>query len=207
VETFLAPSSEVIKMRKSRSNPEFDSFLDLLSSINLPESFGTKLDTIVRHIIHLKTLDPLVKVLIFSQWEQVLELLTKSLDLNHVSWIRMENNHRMHKGKAVVEFQNDANLTAFLLNSKSQSSGLTLVAASHVFIVEPILSGLDQQAINRVHRIGQTKPTFVWRYIIYDTVEERIWEMLESNVEKNHSWLENEEEERGDEILRRTIGL
>lgn len=165
------------------------------------------MDTIVRHIIHLKTLDPLVKVLIFSQWEQVLELLTKSLDLNHISWIRMEHNHKMHKGKAVVEFQNNATLTAFLLNSKSQSSGLTLVAASHVFIVEPILSGLDQQAINRVHRIGQTKPTFVWRYIINDTVEERIWEMLESNVEKNHSWLENEAEERGDEVLRRTIGL
>jgi SNF2 family DNA or RNA helicase len=119
----------------------------------------------------------------------------------------MEHNHKMHKGKAVVEFQNNATLTAFLLNSKSQSSGLTLVAASHVFIVEPILSGLDQQAINRVHRIGQTKPTFVWRYIINDTVEERIWEMLESNVEKNHSWLENEAEERGDEVLRRTIGL
>lgn len=105
------------------------------------------MDTIVRHIIHLKATDPYVKVLLFSQWEQVLELMTKSLDLNKITWIRIEDSRRkkMHKGKAVVEFQNNSNITVFLLNSKSQSSGLTLVAASHVFIIEPILSGMDQQ--------------------------------------------------------------
>lgn len=119
----------------------------------------------------------------------------------------MEHNYRMHKGKAVVEFSNDPTLTAFLLNSRSQSSGLTLVAASHVFIVEPILSGLDQQAINRIHRIGQTKQTYVWRYIMSDTVEERLFDILETNQDKNLSWLENEGDERGDEILRGAIGI
>ena len=155
--TFLASKFQDKKQPRKKRCTEFDSLLKDLSAINLSESFGTKLDTIVKHIIHLKSIDPLVKVLIFSQWEQVLEIMTKSLDLNRIPWIRIEHSSkkRMHKGKSVVEFQNNPNISAFLLNSKSQSSGLTLVAASHVFIIEPILSGLDKQGIIKIPKMKQ----------------------------------------------------
>ena len=62
-----------------------------------------------------------------------------------------------------------------LLNVKSGAEGLTLVEATHVFMVEPLLHcGMDAQAINRVHRIGQTSKTYVHRYIIDDTIEVKI---------------------------------
>jgi E3 ubiquitin-protein ligase SHPRH len=62
-----------------------------------------------------------------------------------------------------------------MLNAASQSSGLTLVAATHVLLVEPSLNpASEQQAIHRVHRIGQTRPTTVHRFYIADTVEEGI---------------------------------
>mmetsp|Transcript_14989 Transcript_14989/g.36563 ORF Transcript_14989/g.36563 Transcript_14989/m.36563 type:complete len:106 (+) Transcript_14989:918-1235(+) len=52
---------------------------------------------------------------------------------------------------------------------------MTLVEATHVFMIEPLLHcGLDSQAINRVHRIGQTAKTYVHRYIIKNTIEEKI---------------------------------
>ena len=216
------------RVRNNKSS-EFDSFLKTLSSISLTESFGTKIDTIVRHILYLKSSDPLVKVLVFSQWEQVLEIITKSMDIHKISWLRIEHSSRkkIKKGKEVIEFQNNPDITCFLLNSKSQSSGLTLIAASHIFIVEPILSGLDQQgiyisghlllAINRIHRIGQTKETFVWRYVICDTIEERLLGFLGSSSgislslieeQRNSSNLKVFRDEKSDEeILMKVIGL
>lgn len=96
------------------------------------------------------------------------------------------------QGLAVSAFSENDNISCFLLHAKSQSAGLSLVQATHVFLLEPMIhKGLEDQAIGRIHRIGrnesgtemanffiiitisgQTKPTFVWRYIIQGTVEE-----------------------------------
>jgi len=69
---------------------------------------------------------------------------------------------------------------------KNGAEGLTLVEANHAFMLEPILNhSIDAQAINRIHRIGQTSKTFVHRYIIADTVEEKI-DMMRMEREANH---------------------
>lgn len=63
----------------------------------------------------------------------------------------------------------------FLLHAKAQASGLTLVEASNVFLCEPLVNtGLELQAIARVHRIGQQRETRVWLYIIANSVEESV---------------------------------
>lgn len=60
------------------------------------------------------------------------------------------------------------------------AEGLDLIVASHIFLLEPLLSpALEEQAINRIDRIGQTKPTFIYRYVIKDTVEEKIYNSRE----------------------------
>ena len=69
-------------------------------------------------------------------------------------------------------------MQAFLLHARAQSSGLNLVKATHVILAEPLLNtALELQAIARVHRIGQHRPTTVWQYLINDTVEEHIYEL------------------------------
>jgi E3 ubiquitin-protein ligase SHPRH len=160
-------------------------FVNNLKKIELVQSYGTKIDMIVRHIKFLLANDPTVKVLCFSQWDDVLKILGQALRQQDIGWISLEGkgwdpiNSKpfgiQKKGQSVSKFINSPSVSCFMLHAKSHSAGLTLVAATHVFLIEPFLyKGYEQQALARVHRIGQTKPTFVWRFLISDTVEEAL---------------------------------
>lgn len=64
------------------------------------------------------------------------------------------------------------------MDAKSNSSGLTLVNATHVFLCEPLINtAIELQAVARVHRIGQHQPTTVWVYVVEDTVEKSIYDI------------------------------
>jgi len=66
----------------------------------------------------------------------------------------------------------------FLLHAKAHSSGLNLVIATHVCLCEPLINtAIELQAIARVHRIGQYRPTTVWMYLVSGTVEESIYDI------------------------------
>lgn len=94
-------------------------------------------------------------------------------------------------------FQNpDLNVTCLLLPLRYGSKGLNLIEATHVFLVEPILNpGEELQAVGRVHRIGQTKPTFVHRFIVRNTIEDTIHKTIASDEtgkwKKNQITIEN----------------
>lgn len=80
--------------------------------------------------------------------------------------------------KALEQFQNDPPTTVFLLSVRAGAVGLTLTAATHVFLLEPCLNvALELQAVNRVHRIGQTKEVHVKYLVMKDSVEERIMDL------------------------------
>ncbi|KAJ3270895.1 hypothetical protein HDV01_007366 [Terramyces sp. JEL0728] len=163
-----------------------DQLLEKNQQIPIKGSNGVKFDSILKHIIMLIREDPLVKIICFSQWREVLDIFANMLLQNEIGHISLEgkgwdpvngkkSNFMKRKGNSVIEFQTNPNVSVFMLNAKSQSSGLTLVSATHIFLIEPVLQkGVIQQAINRVHRIGQEKETFVWQYIIQNTVEETV---------------------------------
>ena len=84
------------------------------------------------------------------------------------------------KEKAIQSFQNDDTCRVFLISLKAGGVGLNLTAADYVYIVDPWWNpAVEQQAIDRTHRIGQTKNIFAYRMICKDTVEDKILKLQE----------------------------
>jgi E3 ubiquitin-protein ligase SHPRH len=135
-------------------------------------SFGSKVDMLMRHIIWLRDHDYAAKSIIFSQYRDFLDVLRRAFTAHNISYAAFEDKNGIQKFKAT------AGIECFLLHAKAHSAGLNLVCANHVFLCEPLLAtAVELQAIARVHRIGQHRPTTVWMYIIGGTVEESIYEM------------------------------
>eukprot|EP00850_Spirogloea_muscicola_P012812 SM000084S23148 [mRNA] locus=s84:552074:559947:+ [translate_table: standard] len=148
-------------------------------------SYGTKLEAVVRRVKWLLATDPGAKVLIFSTWHEVLDVVQHALQANTISLARVKGRrdldlaiqHFQGKGGNKVAKDNGSGdcASCLLLQVQQGANGLNLVEAQHVLLVEPLLNpAAEAQAVNRVHRIGQSRPTFVHRFIIGDTVEERI---------------------------------
>lgn len=114
----------------------------------------------------------------------MLEFVAKALTDNSISFVLLKGSSR-HRGKFVSEFQSDKSIKVLLMSLRTDASGLTLTQATHVFLLEPSLNpAIEDQAVNRVHRIGQTCETYVHRFYMKNSVEEKI---LEMQRQKRHS--------------------
>lgn len=143
-------------------------------NIQVEGKYSSKIVRIVQEIQALRREDPQVKIIIFSQWDANLTVIQSALVENSIS-IRTNKSLTM-----IEEFKSaTAGVTCLLLPLSWGSKGLNLVEATHVFLVEPILNPSEElQAIGRVHRIGQTKPTVVHRFIVESTIEETIYKTV-----------------------------
>lgn len=113
----------------------------------------------------------------------MLGIVAAALTANKVDYIRPRSGKRF--GEDIKRFRT-SEATVLMMNVKHGAEGLTLTEATHVFMMEPILNcGLDIQAINRIHRIGQTAKTYVHRYIVEDTVEVKI-DAIRMERQENH---------------------
>lgn len=148
------------------------STLKEIKEIDLNGSYGTKIDIIAKHILWIREHDPGAKSIIFSQFGEFLKVLRGAFHHFRIG-------HTMYTDSRGVEsFKNDASVECLLLDAKSDSSGLNLINATHVFFCEPLINtAIELQAIARVHRIGQQRATTVYMYLISDTVEESIYEL------------------------------
>lgn len=140
------------------------------SSRKVKGSYGTKVTRIVSDILTMR--DRGEKGVVFSQWNDMLEIVDSALSENGVVTARPTGTTKF--GESVRRFQSPA-CAVLLLNLKQGAEGLTLTMATHVFMVEPVMNAaLDKQAINRIHRIGQTRKTHVWRYLVENSIEMKL---------------------------------
>ncbi|KAF2757096.1 hypothetical protein EJ05DRAFT_55747 [Pseudovirgaria hyperparasitica] len=143
-----------------------------IKGVELNGSYGTKIDTMSRHVLWLRQNDPGSKCIIFSQYSDFLGVLAEAFTkfkIGHTSITARDG---------IEKFKNSASVECFLLDAKSNASGLNLTNATHVFLAEPMInSALELQAIARVHRIGQQRETAVYMYLVSDTVEEAIYDI------------------------------
>lgn len=128
------------------------------------------------NVIH--TLDNVLKgghkVLVFSQFVKHLDIFKKHFEAEHIPFAYLDGATR-NRGEIVSEFQQNSELKVFLISIKAGGVGLNLTQADYVFILDPWWNpAVEQQAIDRTHRIGQDKKVFIYKFIAKDTVEEKI---------------------------------
>ncbi|NNV57191.1 DEAD/DEAH box helicase [Limnovirga soli] len=121
------------------------------------------------------------KALVFSQFLGMLALIRARLEELGVDYEYFDGSTTApDREKAIQRFQNDDNCRVFLISLKAGGVGLNLTAADYVYIVDPWWNpAVEQQAIDRTHRIGQTKNIFAYRMICKDTVEDKILKLQE----------------------------
>ena len=159
------------------------------ASVRAPSDSG-KLDRLEQ------MLEPLLeeghKVLIFSQWTSLLDLVEPRLEARDIQWLRLDGTTR-ERQNVVDQFQTDDGPPVFLISLKAGGTGLNLTAADHVIHLDPWWNpAAEQQAEARAHRIGQTKPVFVWKLIAENSVEEGIVELQQRKSDLADAVLEGQ---------------
>lgn len=121
------------------------------------------------------------KALVFSQFLGMLALIKEKMKELGVSYEYFDGSSTVaERERAIRRFQEDDTCRVFLISLKAGGVGLNLTAADYVYIVDPWWNpAVEQQAIDRTHRIGQTKNIFAYRMICNDTVEDKILKLQE----------------------------
>jgi superfamily II DNA or RNA helicase len=133
---------------------------------------SSKFDLLVEQV--RAVIDEGHKALVFSQFTSLLALLR--VRLNHEGLVHEYLDGQTKDRQARVKrFQSDAACPLFLISLKAGGVGLNLTAADHVFLLDPWWNpAVEAQAIDRTHRIGQTRKVFAYRLIAENTVEEKV---------------------------------
>ncbi|KMT04336.1 hypothetical protein BVRB_8g184110 [Beta vulgaris subsp. vulgaris] len=116
------------------------------------------------------------KAIVFSQWTRMLDLLEDCLKESSIQYRRLDGTMSVAaRDKAVRDFNTLPEVTVMIMSLKAASLGLNMVAACHVLLLDLWWNPTtEDQAIDRAHRIGQTRPVTVVRLTVKDTVEDRI---------------------------------
>ncbi|QRR02828.1 DEAD/DEAH box helicase [Dyadobacter sandarakinus] len=114
------------------------------------------------------------KILIFSQFLGMLDLIRTHLEKVKIPYEYLDGQTVDRAGR-VSRFQNDQTCRVFLMSLKAGGVGLNLTEADYVYLVDPWWNpAVERQAIDRTHRIGQTRKVFAYKMICKDTIEEKI---------------------------------
>ena len=133
---------------------------------------SAKLDALIERLEELR--EEGHQVLVFSQFVGMLELIRERLEQAGIGHL-MLTGATEDRQQLVEQFQTDNSRTVFLLSLKAAGFGLNLTAASYAVLYDPWWNpAVEAQAIDRTHRIGQTKPVFAYRLLAAGTIEQKI---------------------------------
>jgi superfamily II DNA or RNA helicase len=164
----------LLRLRQAACHP------GLLDPKRLPDP-SAKLDVLLEQLSDLR--EEGHKALIFSQFTSLLAIVRDRLDAQQVNYEYLDGATRDRQAH-VERFQNDPACELFLISLKAGGLGLNLTAAEYVFLLDPWWNpAVEAQAVDRAHRIGQTKPVFAYRLIAKDTVEEKVLELQKTKRE------------------------
>ncbi|KAL8802408.1 MAG: hypothetical protein Q9182_003831 [Xanthomendoza sp. 2 TL-2023] len=116
------------------------------------------------------------KVVIFSQWTSFLDIIQHQLEAHGWKYCRIDGSRKANQRDVAMNMlSTDPDCRIMLASLAVCSVGLNLVAANHVILADSWWApSIEDQAVDRVHRLGQTKPTTVWRLVIDGSIEDRV---------------------------------
>lgn len=133
------------------------------------------------------------KILVFSQFVKHLSLLSSEVEKAGLPYAYLDGSTKNRK-EQVERFQNDDSLRLFLISLRAGGIGLNLTKADYVFILDPWWNpAIEQQAIDRAHRIGQENRVFTYKFITRNTVEEKILKLQKNKLKLATELISTEE--------------
>ncbi len=155
-----------------------EALLELRQLATVPESKSDGLIVSAKREILMETLKEAVinnrKCLVFTNFLAGVEQVSEALNEEAIEHLTMTGS-TSNRQQLVERFQNDPRLKVFVMTLKTGGVGLNLTAADTVFVLDPWWNtSAEAQAIDRTHRIGQSRTVFTYRLIARDTIEEKI---------------------------------
>ena len=145
------------------------------------------------------------KVVIFSTFKQTVSKLAESLQ-EYEPIIATGDIDDQLISENVDKFQNDPSKKIFIGTWQKCGTGITLTAASYmIFIDTPWTNGVFEQACDRIHRIGTKHPVFIYNLIAKDTIDERVWEILQDKKALSEYIIDDQISENSISNLRKYI--
>ncbi len=182
----LAVLQGIMKLKQVCSSPL------LLPAAEQTTNHSVKTEVLLKELANLGN----HKVLIFSQFKTMLDILAKSFEKNGLAYYQLNGSTPAKKRSEMVDnFQAEGNtVNLFLISLKAGNAGITLTAADYVFLFDPWWNNaVQQQAIDRTHRIGQTKNVFAYKMICKNTIEEKIIQLQRKKTDLSDNLIGNEE--------------
>ena len=158
-----------------------EGLLRLRQICNSPLLLDATLPNHLRQSVKIETLMDIIEndmgdhhALIYSQFTSMLSLVRAELDKKNIAYAYLDGSTR-DRQQAVEYFMENEGVKLFLISLKAGSTGLNLVKADYVYILDPWWNpAVEAQAIDRTHRIGQDKNVFAYKMICRNTIEEKI---------------------------------
>ncbi|HLL41853.1 MAG TPA: SNF2-related protein, partial [Segetibacter sp.] len=160
----------LLRLRQICDSPQ------LVKSEDVTTNKSVKIDELMREI---KENTGQHKLLVFSQFTEMLQLIKERMEQEVVQYAYLDGStSAKNRKQAVDDFQNNADIKVFLISLKAGGVGLNLTAADYIYLVDPWWNpAVEQQAIDRTHRIGQKNKIFAYKMICKNTIEEKIIEL------------------------------
>ncbi|KAH7425334.1 hypothetical protein KP509_11G049800 [Ceratopteris richardii] len=144
---------------------------------------SAKLKALMGLLLETRIKDPSIKSVVFSQFAGMLNLIQAPLKEAGFKYVRIDGSMSLKKREAALrafQSKDTDGPTVILLSLKAAGVGLNLVAASQVYMIDPWWNpAIEEQAMDRVHRLGQTRDVEIVRLVVQDSIEERILELQE----------------------------
>lgn len=140
-----------------------------------PQS-SAKISRLISKLKAIRAEEPNCKSVVFSQFTSFLDIIESSLKRDRFRCLRIDGSTtQKERGRVLEKFRIESGELVLLLSLKTGGVGLNLVSANKAFMMDPWWSfAVESQAIDRIHRMGQTQSVSVYRFIVRDSVEERM---------------------------------